>query len=250
MTMITSLKNNASPRRDRAGEYPLRAPNNFDLSLEYYLPGGGIAQVGVFDKEFSNYIITEDQHVASDPRLPDPNVELISFANVSTAYARGIQASYHQQFQWLPDPLKGFGLDANVTYVDSSFQEYSAATEQQITGDPLAQAVRGPLPGTSRFTANLAVFYEAHGLEARLSSQYVGAELFSLGGTKSSDSIEDARTTLDFASSYKINKNWKVYFNAKNLTNAPLRFYMGNPSFPIQREFYDVTYEAGIKVQF
>ena len=224
--------------------------NNFDLSLEYYLPGGGIAQVGVFDKEFSNYIITEDQHVASDPRLPDPNVELISFANVSTAYARGIQASYHQQFQWLPDPLKGFGLDANVTYVDSSFQEYSAATEQQITGDPLAQAVRGPLPGTSRFTANLAVFYEAHGLEARLSSQYVGAELFSLGGTKSSDSIEDARTTLDFASSYKINKNWKVYFNAKNLTNAPLRFYMGNPSFPIQREFYDVTYEAGIKVQF
>ena len=42
----------------------------------------------------------------------------------------------------------------------------------------------------------------------------------------------------------------KVYFNAKNLLNTPLRFYEGNSSFPVQREFYDVTYEAGVRVQF
>jgi outer membrane receptor protein involved in Fe transport len=64
------------------------------------------------------------------------------------------------------------------------------------------------------------------------------------------DTIQDKRFTLDFGSSYAFNKTWKIYFNAKNLTNEPLRFYQGSPSFPIQREFYDVTYEAGVKVHF
>lgn len=36
-------------------------------------------------------------------------------------------------------------------------------------------------------------------------------------------------------------------FTEASRDQAPLRFYIGNPSFPIQREFYDVTYEAGVK---
>jgi TonB-dependent receptor len=220
--------------------------NNFDLDLEYYLPEGGIAQIGIFDKEFSNYIVTNNDRVASDPRLPDfvGTVQLQTFSNVSSAYARGIEVAYHQQFLWLPDPWKGFGVDANATLVDSRFEEYNAATSGS------GHAEFGLLPGTSKLTANFAAFYEAHGVEARISGEYVSAELFSLGGSKSQDTIQDNRLTLDWASSYAFNKNWKVYFNAKNLLNTPLRFYMGNPSFPIQREFYDVTYEAGIKVAF
>lgn len=220
--------------------------NNFDLDLEYYLPKGGIAQVGVFDKEFSNYIVTRNSYVASDPRIPGyPSpIQLQTFANISSAYARGIQAAYHQQFVWLPDPFNGLGIESNVTLVDSRFQEYDAATSS--TG----QAEYGFLPGASRVTANFAGFYEAHGVAVRVSGQYVGKELFSLGGSKATDTIQDNRLTLDFASSYRINGNWTVYFNAKNLTNAPLRFYMGAPSFPIQREFYDVTYEAGVKARF
>ncbi|MDR3512786.1 MAG: TonB-dependent receptor [Caulobacteraceae bacterium] len=218
--------------------------NNFDLDLEYYLPEGGIVQIGAFDKEFTNYVVTRVSY-GTDPRLPDVSVvKFQTFANVASAYARGIEAAYHQKFAGLPKPLDGLGIESNVTLVDSRIQEYDAATSS--TG----HAEYGLLPGTSRVTANLAGFYEAYGIEARLSGQYVSAELFSLGGSKATDTIQDNRLTLDFASSYKINGNWTVYFNAKNLTNAPLRFYMGNSSFPIQREFYDVTYEAGVKARF
>lgn len=220
--------------------------NNFDLDFEYYLPKGGILQFGAFDKEFSNYIVTESRTEASDPRLPDylGPIKLQTFANISTAYARGIQASYHQQFLWLPDPLNGFGIESNVTLVDSRFEEYDASTSS--TG----HAEYGFLPGTSRVTANFAGFYEAHNVQVRLSGEYVGSELFSLGGSKQTDTIEDSRLTLDLASSYRFNGNWSVYFNAKNLLNTPLRFYQGNSSFPIQREFYDVTYEAGVRMKF
>jgi TonB-dependent receptor len=218
--------------------------NMFDLDAEYYLPGGGILQIGAFDKEFTDYIVTR-QALAPDARIPDFTlVKLQTFENLNNAWARGLQASYHQKFSMLPGWMKGFGIDSNVTLVDSRIEEYDAATSD--TG----KAEYGLLPGTAKTTANAAGFYEAHGAEVRLSMQYVGRQLFTLGGSKAEDTIEDERTTLDFAASYRFTPMLQVYFNARNLTNAPLRFFVGNPSFPIQREFYDVTYEAGVKVHF
>ncbi len=106
------------------------------------------------------------------------------------------------------------------------------------------------LPGTSADTWNLALFYEAYGFQARLSAEYISHSLFGLGGDRSLDTIQDNRQLLDFSSSYKINRNWAVYFNAKNLNNAPLRYYEGTSNRPIQREFYDATYEAGLRANF
>lgn len=224
--------------------------DNFDVSFEYYLPRGGIVQFGIFDKEFKNYIVDEQVktvYAGPDSALVGDQVTFTTFANVSTAYARGIEGAYHQQFQWLPKPFDGFGVEGNLTLVDSRIKEYDAATS--ATGHDEF----GPLPGTSRVTANLAGFYEANRIKARLSGQYISPELFSLsgaGGSKLNDTIQDKRLTLDLAASYDVTANWQVYFNAKNLTNEPLRFYKGDSSFPIQREFYDVTYEAGVHAKF
>ena len=62
--------------------------------------------------------------------------------------------------------------------------------------------------------------------------------------------IQDDRTTLDFTSAYAFDKHWQVYFNAKNLLNTPLRYYEGESNRPIQREFYDSTFEAGVRAHF
>jgi TonB-dependent receptor len=136
--------------------------NSFDLDFELYLPHAGIVEIGVFDKAFTNYIVTRTRY-GTDPRVPlDPAVQFVTFGNISAAYARGLQAAYHQRFDWLPKPLDGFGVESNVTLVDSRIEEYDAATS--ATG----QAEYGMLPGTSKVTANIAAFYEAHGIEARL----------------------------------------------------------------------------------
>jgi hypothetical protein len=52
------------------------------------------------------------------------------------------------------------------------------------------------------------------------------------------------------AASYMTRYGVGVYFNAKNLTNAPWRIYEGEANRPIQREFYDITYEFGMKFKF
>jgi outer membrane receptor protein involved in Fe transport len=135
-------------------------------------------------------------------------------------------------------------VDANLTLVDSRILEYDAATS--VTGTDQF----GLLPGTSKVTWNLAGFYEAHGLQLRLSSQYVSHSLFGLGGDKALDVLQDKRLTMDFTSSYEFTHNFTGYFNVKNLLNTPLRYYEGSSDRPIQREFYDVTYEAGVRAKF
>ena len=216
--------------------------NNFDLSLEYYLPNGGIVEAGLFDKEFSNYIVPRVQHgVTTDPLAPGQLADVTTFLNISSAYARGAELAYHQKFTFLPGPFDGLGVEANLTLVDSRIQEYDAATSATGTNQ------FGLLPGTSKVTWNLAGFYEAHGIQLRLSSEYVSHSLFGLGGDKALDVLQDKRLTMDFTSSYQIDPRLSVYFNAKNLLNTPLRYYEGSPNRPIQREFYDVTYEAGVR---
>lgn len=39
-------------------------------------------------------------------------------------------------------------------------------------------------------------------------------------------------------------------FQREELTNAPWRIYEGEANRPIQREYYDITYEAGMKFKF
>ncbi len=211
--------------------------DNYDLDLEYYLPKGGILSAGLFDKEFTNYIVTLQQNgVTTDPLSNGALANVSSYKNVSSAYARGIELDYHQQFIFLPSVLKGFGVDGNLTLVNSHIQEYPGES--------------GLLPGTSRVTYNTAIFYEAYGVVARLSSQYVSHSLFALGGDKSLDTIQDKRFTVDLATAYQFTSNYGLYFNVKNLANTPLRYYEGDVNRPIQREFYDVTYEGGVRVKF
>jgi TonB-dependent receptor len=219
--------------------------NNFDLSVEDYLPEGGIVQLGLFDKEFTNYIAPRIQNgITTDPLAPGVLADVTTFLNIPSAYARGFEAAYHQKFVWLPKPLDGLGIESNVTLVDSHMLEYTAA--QSLTG----KAESGPLPGTSAVTWNLAGFYEAYGLELRMAAEYVSHSLFGLGGDRTLDTIQDDRLTADFTSSYQVNPHLSVYFNAKNLLNTPLRYYEGSPDRPIQREFYDSTFEGGVKIHF
>jgi TonB-dependent receptor len=246
-TTAASIDLTQSPVQITRGNPALKPTlgNNFDLSVEDYLPEGGIVQLGLFDKEFTNYIAPRIQNgITTDPLAPGVLADVTTFLNIPSAYARGFEAAYHQKFIWLPQPFDGLGIESNITLVDSHMLEYTAA--QSLTG----KAEFGPLPGTSAVTWNLAGFYEAYGLQLRIAAEYVSSSLFGLGGDRSLDTIQDNRLTSDFTSSYQINPHLSVYFNAKNLLNTPLRYYEGSSNRPIQREFYDSTFEGGVKVHF
>ncbi len=209
--------------------------NNFDATIEYYLPNSGVLSAGFFDKEFTNYII---QGTVRDNNYPgiSGQTTISTYTNVKNAYARGFEAAYNQKFAFLPAPFDGFGVNANVSYVDSRFEIRPGEFSQ--------------LPAAAKWTYNLGAFYEANKIQLRLALQHNDAAIFGVGGTKGFDTFEAARTTLDLTSSYQLLPHMAVYFNAKNLTNEPLRYYEGSSDRTTQREFYEQSYEAGFRFKF
>ena len=209
--------------------------NNFDLTLEYYPAAGAMASVGLFAKEFKNYILPT---VVTETDYPG----VIGIAQVNTfsngpAHAYGAEGAFVDQFKFLPAPFDGLGISANVTVVDSEAE--------------IHPGVDGMLPSTSRLTWNAAGFYEKGPFEVRVAGGFVGQNLFAFGSSTSTDQYSRHRLTLDVGASLRVSSVASVYFDAKNLTNTPLEFTEGpSDSRPIQREFYDQTFLAGVRMKF
>ena len=211
---------------------------NFDATLEYYPGNGQIAALGLFAKEFSNYILLSQQIVPGYdfPGLTGIRTTVDSYSN-GPAHAEGVEAQYQQQLLFLPKPWDGFGYSLNTTVVTSRAQ--------------IHPGVYGLMPSTSQLTWNAAVFYERGPWELRLAAGYVGQNLFAFGTTtsNSTDVYSRARLTMDFGGSYAITHALRFYLEGKNLLNTPLEFTEGPSWFrPIQREFYDLTVLAGLRL--
>jgi TonB-dependent receptor len=211
---------------------------NFDLTLEYYPGDGQIAAAGLFYKDFKNYILLSQAILPGYPfpGLTNTITTVQSYSN-GPAHAGGFEAQYQQQLTFLPAPYDGFGYSGNVTLVDSRAQ--------------IHPGIYGLMPSTSKVTWNAAIFYERSPIEIRLAADYVGQNLFAFGGVvgNSQDDYSSARLTMDLGSSYAITNHVKFYFDAKNLLNTPLEFTEGtSQNRPIQREFYDITLLAGVRV--
>src|SRR5581483_4552976 len=214
--------------------------DNFDVDLEYYLPYGGIASVGVFHKELSDYIVATEFTEVNPTTGPlagfDGIVHVSGWENVASAHATGAQFNYVQKFRDLPGWWSGFGVNANYTYVDSSLQ--------------IRPGDKTLLPSTSKHTANLALSYDVDGLSLNLAGYYTSKNIFAVGGSDATDIWSQPRYSLDFGATYAINEWLTAFFDAKNLTNTPLKFTEGpGANRPIQREYYDATLLAGVRVK-
>lgn len=214
--------------------------NNLDASLEYYFGEAGIASISVFNKALSNYIVTEQQ---TGVVLPNTNLysgftgkaNVYSFANISNAYARGLELNYQQQYTMLPGWLGGLGMAANYTLVDSRAEIRPGDAEL--------------LPSTSKNTANLAFTYDLNGLHLDLGAYYVSKNIFGVGNSPATDVWSQPRFSLDLGGIYAINSRVSLFLNVKNLTDTRLKFTEGpGANRPIQREFYGQTYTAGIRL--
>ncbi len=218
---------------------PIRS-DNFDVDIEYYLPNGGIASAGIFHKALSDYIVGTEFTELNPTTGPlagyDGAVHVSGWENVDSAHATGAQLNYVQKFRSLPGWLGGFGVNANYTYVDSRLQirpgDYSL------------------LPSTSKNTANLAFTYDYSGLSLTLAGYYTSKDIFAVGGSDQTDIWSQPRFSLDFGAIYAFNDYVSVFFDAKNLTNTALKFTEGpGANRPIQREYYDATLLAGVRVK-
>jgi TonB-dependent receptor len=207
--------------------------HNFDVLADHYFSTVGLISGGFFYKRLSDIIFPR----AFDEDFLGETFEVTEPQNGESANLYGFEIAFQNRFSFLPGPLSGLSLFANYTFTDSD-AEISGRSEDLT------------LPGQTDHTANLSLGFERWGFSGRLSVNLQGEQLFEVGDDEATDNYLDDRQQLDLSISQQLTRNFRLFFDALNLTNKPYRVYQGIPSQPIQEEYYRTWYIGGLKIDF
>ncbi|MDR1010148.1 MAG: TonB-dependent receptor [Opitutaceae bacterium] len=210
---------------------------NYDASIEYYLPSLGLLSASLFRKELHNFTYQIDDGIDAAT-----GYDLTTYVNGPDGAINGLELAWQQQLRFLPAPLDGLGLMANLTLLDSS------ATYPTRPGENL------PFIGQSKRNANLALTYQKKGFFIRLALNHRSPRLRedeTLGYTAATDRYVDNHTQLDFTTSYRIARRHEIFLEVVNITNEPFRVHLGNgaPKRFAQFEEYDWSANIGVKIK-
>ena len=207
--------------------------DNLDVLAERYFKSIGVVSGGVFYKRMSDYIFNfrfQEQAFGDLYAISQPK-------NGDTATLWGMELAVQNQLRFLPAPFDGLGIYANYTWTDSNARYPDRTTDST-------------LPGQSKHLGNVALWYEKHGFSAKTSLNFHGKYIDAVGGDALEDVYYDNHTQLDISVSQQLMKRIKIYADALNLTNAPLRYYIGNTNRPIQQEYYRWWTQFGVKINW
>jgi len=227
---------------------------NFDLMVEKYYKSVGLLSGGVFYKNLNDFIYTyrDNQYTNAEfatdfPGQPNPvpatnpgNWGLTQQRNGENVNVYGFEVALQRQLDFIPGTFfKNMAVYLNYTFTESEAKGITNADGEARTNVSL--------PGTAPHMFNGSLSWENKKFSARISLNYTADYLDELGGDSFDDRFYDEQLFLDANASYKITKNLRIFAEANNLTNQPLRYYQGIASRTMQMEYYQARYNFGLK---
>ncbi|WP_406828422.1 TonB-dependent receptor [Microbulbifer sp. ARAS458-1] len=212
------------------GSFDLAAltANQFDMSLEWYFADAGVLSVAYFNKDVKNQVVSESvcpsdfalADVSLDNTLNecvdvDGNIYNITRNRTTNGSLKlnGMELSYSQAFDFLPEPFNGLGVIANYTLLDAD-----NPNEDE------------PLMGHSEDTYNLIGYYEKGGFSGRIAFNHRSefsqnnSGLFHGQNYGQSDTPFfspgrelEPRNQIDVSMSYQFDDRWKVSLEGINI---------------------------------
>lgn len=219
---LTLLRNGLDPSLNQGGAgnpelKPVRA-NNLDLALERYFSPTSSVGATAFVKNVDGFTGT-----VSSPETYDGVTYQVSRPhNRRRARIRGAELAYQQFFDCLPQPLNGFGLQANYTYVDS-------ATPNDELGANM------PLQNLSRHSANLVGMYERERVSARIAYNWRARFLSGISNVVGIGALPiytHGYGWLDASFGYRLNAQVTLALEGMNLLRTVRRAYYGVETRP------------------
>jgi iron complex outermembrane recepter protein len=198
---------------------------NWDASLDYYLEPFGTVSVGWFHKSIKDFIVSgiESGTVPSDINNGYDGeyggYRILTSANAGTAIAQGWEFSYQQQLSFLPGLLKGLGILANYTIID---------THGNFGGT--TNLTTGQVAGFKPRTGNLSLRWAHRGFSARVLVNYTGDYISSYSAASVGRNLYVLkRTTTNLGLEYQLRPWLRLTCDVSNLFNEPQAFYRGIP---------------------
>lgn len=242
--------------------YPVST--NIDLLIERYF-GRSIFSGGLFYKQIDDFVFSY-KRFGREGAPGSGNFPVFEFTkplNGRDARVLGIEVQAQFKFDILPGILSDFGLYTNYTFTDSKAfipRRMPANLADAIIIDPIADDLSAffteddreeiTLPGQAKHNANVGLFYDGPKFFARLTANYQDAFLLEIGADPDLDEFYDESLRLDFTTNYQIGRRITVFGDWINVTNTPLRFYLGSEEIIKQQEFYSWWSRVGVRMRF
>ncbi|NYT42161.1 TonB-dependent receptor [Sphingomonas sp. R-74633] len=204
--------------------------DNFDLTAEWYFSRVGSFTVSAFYKVLDGVVTNDTRRVdLTNNGQTYPIVITTPINATEKGKIKGFEVAYQQTFDFLPGPLKGLGLQANYTFVDSSGVPQSTLSET----DPDVAAGRVstvdtstlPLQGLSKHTVNITPFFDYGPISLRASYSWRSDFVLTVRDviTPFDPIINKATGQLDASIFFAVTPQIKLGIQGSNLTNEITR---------------------------
>ena len=224
---------NATQQSAVAGN-PLLDPfesQSFDVGLEWYFGDASALYGALFHKNIDNLVVqtTLVENIAG--------VDFVNGVtrprNQDTADVNGIELGYSQSFE------SGFGVNANITFTESTAEFDPAITTDVFT-----------LEGLSKINYNLVGYYESGPFAARLAYNFRDKFVRQSVGTFGNAIFVDDFDQLDASVSYDITDSLTVFVEGVNLTDTELTEFRDIPLREGGQEVTGARYSFGVRGTF
>ncbi|MBC6402397.1 MAG: TonB-dependent receptor [Hyphomonadaceae bacterium] len=195
----------------------------YDVSAEWYMNSSSLLAVGLFHKDIESYITSEiitatREYVPPISEDGPPSVseqrqfDLTRPVNGLGGTIQGFEINLQQELPY------GFGVLANYTYAHADLEE---------TPEQLEAGMEAVLPDHSEDTFNATVYYEDHGLDARISYTFRSEYPYEVGaiGRGLLNGYKGDYGSFDFNATYAVTDDIDLIFQAINLTDEEINWY-------------------------
>jgi iron complex outermembrane recepter protein len=218
--------------------------DNYDASLEYYLPGNGVISAGYFRKEITGFFATlrrrADAALLQQLGLSDDYLDwdYSTRINAGDAVLKGFELNINQPLGIFGNWGKGISVFANYTKVDVSSSGIAQFT------DFIPRSRNFGLQFTlGRFSGNIKLNQIGKRLRETRNDFPGAAEYIR------------ARDQLDANLEYAITKNFAIFIAGRNLTDEPNEWEISGGELPswahlTSHQTFGAQYSLGIKGSF
>lgn len=216
---------------------------NYDATAEYYFSHNGSLTGAVFYRDLFGFISNYTR------KVQDPVYGLLEVSrpeNAGQGRIAGAELSAQTFLDFLPAKWNGFGVATNLTYIDAVNRLPSALGN-------FPDYV--PLTGVSRWSYNIAVFYEKDKISTRLSlngrSHWVNSYYQSSKDGGFTGEGVDAVERLDYSFNYDLNRHLTLNFDISNILAVPYHnfsYYAPGHQFP--RDIRDEGRYYGLALRY
>jgi iron complex outermembrane receptor protein len=241
--LTPSLSLNANDRTGYAGNPTLQplSARQLDATLEYYMSPSDYVFGAAFYKKVDGFIQTS----ATALNYGGTQYTVSTPTNGQDGKIKGLELGYQGFFTSLPGALRGLGMQANFTYVDS-----------QAPGPLAGQQTQ--LEGLSRQSYNLIAMYDWDKVSARLAYNYRGKYLAGTTNYYPNNGNTIGQTTYTMAGyglvdayfSYALTEKLKLAFEGNNLTRTSRHSYYDVSGLPFGRYVDDRRFGISLHADF